>query len=76
MDIQFVRSVLTVVVMAAFFGIAWWAYGPSRKARFERDGLLPFEDDPSPRVLLAGGDGNEQPETTLRSFPNEWREER
>lgn len=63
MDIHFLRSVLTVLVMAAFIGIAWWAYGPARKERFERDGLLPFE-------------GKEQQETTLRSFPNERREER
>ena len=76
MDIQFVRSVLTVVVMAAVIGIAWGAYGPSRKERFERDGLLPFEDGPAPRALLAEGDGEDRPETTLRLFPNEWREER
>ena len=76
MDIQFVRSVLTVVLMVAFIGIAWWAYGPARKERFERDGLLPFEDGPSPHAPLPGGAGKDQGETTVRSFPNAWREER
>jgi cbb3-type cytochrome oxidase subunit 3 len=36
MDLNFVRSVLSVVVLAAFLGIAWWAYLPSRKAALDR----------------------------------------
>ena len=45
MDINLVRSLVTVASLAAFLGIVWWAYGPSRKARFERDALLPFADE-------------------------------
>ena len=45
MDLNFVRSMVTVLAFAAFLGIVWWAYAPSRRARFERDGLLPFEED-------------------------------
>ena len=45
MDINTLRALVTVAALAAFLGIVWWAYGPARKARFERDALLPFEGD-------------------------------
>ena len=45
MDINFLRSLVTVASLAAFLGIVWWAYGPSRKSRFERDALLPVADE-------------------------------
>ena len=48
MDINLLRSLVTVSSLAAFLGIVWWAYGPSRKARFERDALLPFADEEEP----------------------------
>ena len=44
MDINLLRSLVTVASLAAFLGIVWWAYAPSRKCRFERDALLPFGD--------------------------------
>ncbi len=44
MDIDFARSLVTVAALAAFLAIVWWAYGPSRKQRFDRDALLPFDD--------------------------------
>jgi cytochrome c oxidase cbb3-type subunit IV len=44
MDINLLRSLVTVASLAAFLGIVWWAYGPARKERFERDALLPFGD--------------------------------
>lgn len=45
MDINLVRSLVTVAVFVAFLAIVWWAYGSARKARFERDALLPFSDE-------------------------------
>lgn len=45
MDLNTLRALLTVAALAAFLGIVCWAYGPSRKARFERDGRLPFDRD-------------------------------
>jgi cytochrome c oxidase cbb3-type subunit 4 len=45
MDINFLRSLVTVLALVSFLGIVWWAYGPSRKRRFERDALLPFEGE-------------------------------
>ena len=44
MDINVLRSLVTVASLAAFLWIVWWAYAPSRKERFERDALLPFGD--------------------------------
>lgn len=44
MDINTIRIVVTVGAFAAFLGIVFWAYSPSRRSRFEQDALLPFED--------------------------------
>jgi cytochrome c oxidase cbb3-type subunit 4 len=44
MDIDLARSLVTVAALAAFLAIVWWAYGPARRQRFERDALLPFDE--------------------------------
>ena len=44
MDINVIRALITVAAVAAFFGIVWWAYAPSRKALWESRGAL--EQDP------------------------------
>ena len=44
MDINLIRSLITVAVMAAFFGIVWWAYAPSRKSHWEQRGALDKDD--------------------------------
>ena len=40
-----IRSLFTVVALAAFLGIVWWAYAPARRERFERDAQMPFNED-------------------------------
>jgi cytochrome c oxidase cbb3-type subunit 4 len=45
MDINLVRSLVTLAAFAAFLGIVWWAWSPARRARFEQDALLPFDGD-------------------------------
>ena len=45
MDINLLRSLITVAALAAFLGIVWWAYAPSRKERFERDAMLRFDGE-------------------------------
>lgn len=45
MDMIRFHSVFTVLTFVFFLGIIWWAFGPSRKARFERYGRLPLEED-------------------------------
>ena len=38
-----IGSIVTVVFFITFLGIVWWAYGGSRKARFEEDARIPFD---------------------------------
>ena len=40
MDLNFLRALVTVAALAAFLAIVWWAYAPSRKALWERKGIL------------------------------------
>jgi cytochrome c oxidase cbb3-type subunit 4 len=54
MDINLLRSVVTLAALVAFLGIVWWAYGPSRKARFERDARMVLEETDTP---AKAGDG-------------------
>ncbi len=49
MDINLIRSLLTVAAFVAFLGIVWWAFAPSRRERFERDARLPFDETEHPR---------------------------
>lgn len=32
------------MLVAAFIGILWWAFGARRKRRFEKDGQIPFQE--------------------------------
>ena len=43
--IDLLRSLITVAAFAAFLGIVWWAYAPARRERFERDALVPLNED-------------------------------
>ena len=44
MDLNLVRSLVTLAAFAAFLGIVWWAYGSAQRERFERDARLPLDD--------------------------------
>ena len=60
MDINDLRSVMTVVSLLTFLGIVWWAYGvKGNKQRFEEAAQLPFADEQTDRVEL-GLSRNEQ----------------
>lgn len=54
MDINLLRSAVTLAALTAFLGIVWWAYGPSRKARFERDARMVLDETDTPAKV---GDG-------------------
>ena len=45
MDINLLRSLITVLSLVAFLGIVLWAYGPGRRERFDEAARLPFADD-------------------------------
>ncbi|MCC7484330.1 MAG: cbb3-type cytochrome c oxidase subunit 3 [Burkholderiales bacterium] len=57
MDINLARSLVTVAALAAFIGVVWWAYSPSRKDRFERDAMAPFEEENRPPADTPRGAG-------------------
>lgn len=45
MDINILRSLVTVAAFVAFIGILVWAYRPGRKKQFDDAAKLPFESD-------------------------------
>ena len=45
MDINTLRSIITVVAFATFIGIVFWAYSGSNKAAFDEAARLPFDEE-------------------------------
>ena len=45
MDINVLRSLVTVAGFVLFVGILVWAYRPSQKAQFDEAAQLPFRSD-------------------------------
>ncbi len=45
MDINLLRSIVTVLAFALFIGIVVWAWSSRNKTRFEEAAQLPFEED-------------------------------
>lgn len=45
LDMGLLRGAITLVTLATFIGICWWAYRPENRDRFEADGMLAFADD-------------------------------
>lgn len=45
MDINVLRSIITVVSFVLFMGIVFWAWSSRRKDEFEAAARLPLDDD-------------------------------
>ena len=45
MDINLLRSIVTVVAFVVFIGIVVWAWSTRNKERFDEAARLPFEQD-------------------------------
>jgi cytochrome c oxidase cbb3-type subunit IV len=45
MDINDLRSAVTLVSLALFAGIATWAWWPARRSDFEQAARLPFDGE-------------------------------
>jgi len=45
MDANDLRGIHTLIIMAMFFGIIWWAFSAHRKKANEEASHLPFDDD-------------------------------
>ena len=53
MDVNTLRVVITVLSMAVFLGITWWAYSSKQTERFKQAENLPFADDDVHDVSVA-----------------------
>ena len=61
MDINDLRSVMTVLSLLTFLGIVWWAYGvKANKKRFEEAANLPFDEEEIDRAELGLSSRNAQ----------------
>jgi cytochrome c oxidase cbb3-type subunit IV len=45
MDINDLRSIITVLSFAVFVGICWWALSPNRAAAYAKAARVPLDDD-------------------------------
>ncbi len=45
MDINTLRSAVTVLSLAIFVGIVWWAWSKSNIERFDQAAKLPFGEE-------------------------------
>ena len=45
MGIGELQTIATVSAFIAFVGVAWWAYSPKNKKRFEEDAQLALDDE-------------------------------
>ncbi len=45
MDVNTLRSLVTVAAFVCFVGIVWWAWSGRNAADFDKAARLPFEQD-------------------------------
>ena len=45
MDVNDLRSIVTVLSLVTFLGIVWWAWSRHNKGRFDEAAQLPFQDE-------------------------------
>ena len=56
MDLNDLRSVITIASFATFLGVVWWAYSARRRGGFDRAAQSIFEEDDD-RQGSVRGDG-------------------
>ncbi len=45
MDLNTLRSLVTLLSFIVFIGIVWWAWSGSNRNRFQEAAMLPFAND-------------------------------
>ena len=56
MEIDIMRSALTVLSFVTFLGVVVWAYAPTRRSRFDHDAMMPFShQEPAASCNLSSG---------------------
>jgi cytochrome c oxidase cbb3-type subunit 4 len=58
MDINFIRSLVTVAAFLCFVGILLWAYSGRSRERFREAALIPFTEDSAPGAAARRGPGS------------------
>lgn len=58
MDINDLRSIVTVLTAVVFGGIVWWAYSDHRKKPYEEAARSVLEDDTPPSTERGAGQTN------------------
>ncbi|MDP2792874.1 MAG: cbb3-type cytochrome c oxidase subunit 3 [Sulfurisoma sp.] len=58
MDINDLRSIVTVLMFLAFVGIVWWAYSGRRKDAYEAAARIPLDDDEPADIGRGAGQTN------------------
>ena len=61
MDINDLRSIVTVLSLLAFAGIVAWAFSRRNRARFEEAEMLPFAEDGTDDPTAAQRAGESKP---------------
>jgi len=59
MDINLIRSLLTVLLFIAFIGIVMWAWSKGKREDFEAAARLPLEDDLAEEQMARNGRGRQ-----------------
>lgn len=62
MDINDLRSITTVVMLAVFVGVVWWAYSSRHKQAHEQAAHLPLLDDDTSHLAGNAGHGAGHPD--------------
>jgi cytochrome c oxidase cbb3-type subunit 4 len=55
MDIDSLRSIITVLSFVLFIGIVWWAYSDRRKATYDAAAKSVLDDDDQSSVIVPHG---------------------
>ncbi|MDP1535736.1 MAG: cbb3-type cytochrome c oxidase subunit 3 [Burkholderiales bacterium] len=55
MDINLIRSLITLVLFVVFIGIVVWAWSKGRRADFEAAARLPLDDDLAEQKIAHNG---------------------
>ena len=60
MDVNDLRSIITVLAFATFIGIVFWAWSGRRKQAFDEAARLPFTEDEGPAPGAGSGERSDR----------------
>lgn len=60
MDVNILRSIITLLCFFAFIGIVLWSYSGRQQQRFDEASQLPFADDDMQNKTVCSQDKNQR----------------